>query len=124
MKPLVFAVVIVLGLTGCDNPQATVDSLRADIASYRAAPNDTTEQKIAAAFAKLDEQITAVEKSGNAQRAAALRKAADSLRGDFAAAKIARSVQDAKNAIQGFGEALKETAKDVGEAIRGQTNEN
>jgi hypothetical protein len=41
-----------------------------------------------------------------------------SLRGDYQAAKMSKAVQDAKTAIQGFGNALKDTAKSVEDALK------
>jgi hypothetical protein len=47
-----------------------------------------------------------------------------SLRGDYQTAKIARALQNARSAIQGFGEALKDTAKSVEDALKSsQTND-
>ena len=52
-----------------------------------------------------------------------LKKQLASLRGEYQAAKMAKALQDARSAIQGFGEALKDTAKSVEDAFKNsQTN--
>ena len=109
-------------LAGCDNPQRTVDSLRRQIMEFKAAPDDAKQAKIDADFAKLENQIAALQQRGDA-KADELKKQLASLRGDYQAAKMAKALQDAKSAIQGFGEALKDTAKSVEDAFKNsQTN--
>ena len=109
-------------LAGCDNPQKTVDSLRRELMEFKAAPDERKQAKIDASFAKLESQITALQKRGD-ERTDELKRQMASLRGDYQAAKMAKALQDAKSAIQGFGEALKDTAKSVEDAFKNsQTN--
>jgi predicted small secreted protein len=109
-------------LAGCDNPQKTVDSLRRELVEFKAAPDERKQAKIDASFAKLEGQITALQKRGD-ERTDELNRQMASLRGDYQAAKMAKALQDAKSAIQGFGEALKDTAKSVEDAFKNsQTN--
>ncbi len=109
-------------LAGCDNPQKTVDSLRRELMEFKAAPDERKQAKIDASFAKLESQITALQKRGDG-RTDELKRQMASLRGDYQAAKMAKALQDAKSAIQGFGEALKDTAKSVEDAFKNsQTN--
>ena len=109
-------------LAGCDNPQKTVDSLRRELMEFKAAPDERKQAKIDASFAKLESQITALQERGD-ERTDELKRQMASLRGDYQAAKMAKALQDAKSAIQGFGEALKDTAKSVEDAFKNsQTN--
>ena len=89
-------------LAGCDNPQKTVDSLRGELMEFKAAPDERKQAKIDASFAKLESQITALQKRGD-ERTDELKRQMASLRGDYQAAKMAKALQDAKSAIQGFG---------------------
>ena len=109
-------------LAGCDNPQKTVDSLRRELMEFKAAPDERKQAKIDASFAKLESQITALQENGD-ERTDELKRQMASLRGDYQAAKMAKALQDAKSAIQGFGEALKDTARSVEDAFKNsQTN--
>ena len=109
-------------LAGCDNPQKTVDSLRRELMEFKAAPDERKQAKIDASFAKLESQITALQKRGDG-RTDELKRQMASLRGDYQAAKMAKALEDAKSAIQGFGEALKDTARSVEDALKNsQTN--
>jgi predicted small secreted protein len=110
-------------LSGCDSPQRTIDSLRKELMEFKAAPDDAKEAKIEADFAKLENQIAVVQQKGD-PRADDLRAQLASLRGEYQTAKIARALQNARSAIQGFGEALKDTAKSVEDALKSsQTND-
>jgi predicted small secreted protein len=109
-------------LAGCDNPQKTVDSLRRELMEFKTAPDETKQAKIDADFAKLESQIAALQQRGD-MKADELKKQLASLRGDYQAAKMAKALQDARSAIEGFGEALKDTAKSVEDAFKNsQTN--
>ena len=110
-------------LSGCDSPQRTIDSLRKELMEFKAAPDDAKEARIEADFAKLENQIAVVQQKGD-PRADDLRAQLASLRGEYQTAKIARALQNARSAIQGFGEALKHTAKSVEDALKSsQTND-
>ena len=109
-------------LAGCDNPQKTVDSLRRELVEFKAAPDERKQAKIDASFAKLEGQITALQKRGD-ESTDELKRQMASLRGDYQAAKMAKALLDAKSAIHGFGEALKDTARSVEDAFKNsQTN--
>jgi hypothetical protein len=109
-------------LAGCDNPQKTVDSLRKELMEFKAAPDETKQAKIDADFAKLESQIAALQQRGDV-KADELKRQLASLRGDYQSAKMAKALQDARSAIEGFGEALKDTAKGVEDAFKNsQTN--
>jgi predicted small secreted protein len=113
-------IIILLGavlLIGCDSPERTVDSLRREIAEFRISPDEKTRVKIDQNFAKLDRQVAELQQRGD-PRAGELKNQLISLRGDYQAARMSKAVQDAKDAIQGFGEALKNTAKSFEEAFK------
>ena len=107
----------VLLLVGCDSPQRTLNSLRKEIAEFKTAPNEKTQAKIEEDFAKLDRQIAHLQQRGDPS-ADELRNQFVSLRSEYQAAKISKAVQDTRNAIQGFGQALKDTARSVEEAFK------
>ena len=104
-------------LVGCDSPQRTVVSLRNEIAEFKTAPNEKKRVKIDEDLAKLERQIAELQQRGDPS-ADELRNQLVSLRSEYQAAKISKAVQDTRNAIQGFGEALKETARSVEEAFK------
>jgi outer membrane murein-binding lipoprotein Lpp len=118
-----FAFSVVL-LAGCDNPQKTVDSIRRELREFKTAPDQAKQAKIEADFVKLENQIAALRQRGDA-KTDGLKRQLDSLRGDYQTAKMAKALQDARSAIQGFGEALKDTAKSVEDAFKNtETNKN
>ena len=102
---------------GCDSPQRTVTSLRKEIAEFKAAFDDKRGAKIDQDFAKLERQIAELQQRGD-PGADELRNQLVSLRSEYQAAKISKAVQDARDAIQGFGQALKDTARSVEEAFK------
>jgi hypothetical protein len=102
---------------GCDSPQRTVTSLWKEIAEFKAAPDDKRGEKIDQDFAKLERQIAELQQRGDPS-ADELRNQLVSLRSEYQAAKISKAVQDARDAIQGFGQALKDTARSVEEAFK------
>lgn len=104
-------------LAGCDSPQRTVDSLRKEIMEFKAAPDERRQAKIDENFAKLEGQIAVLQQRGD-PKADELKSQFVSLRADYQAARMSKAVQDAKKAIQGFGEALKDTAKSVEDAFK------
>jgi predicted small secreted protein len=122
-RPLAALLLGTVVLSGCDSPQRTIDSLRKELMEFKAAPDDAKEARIEADFAKLENQIAVVQQKGD-PRADDLRAQLASLRGEYQTAKIARALQNARSAIQGFGEALKDTAKSVEDALKSsQTND-
>jgi uncharacterized lipoprotein YajG len=122
VKKLVLLALAALVLAGCDNPQNTVTTLNKDIARFRATPDDQTQMAIEQSFAKLDRQIADLEKKGKTTEAGTLRSQEATLRADYAAAKIARTVRDAANAIHGIGNAFKEAGQSIGDVFRESTN--
>ena len=108
-------------LVGCDSPQRTVASLRKEITEFKAGPDEKTQAKIEEDFAKLERQISELEQRGD-PAAGELRNQLVSLRSEYQAAKISKAVQDARDAIQGFGQALKDTARSVEEAFKNADN--
>jgi predicted small secreted protein len=116
-RPFLVLVLAAVALAGCDSPQRTIDSLRNEIMEFKAAPDEKKQANIDEKFAKLEGQIAALQQRGD-PKAEELRSQLVSLRADYQAARMAKAVQDAKSAIQGFGEALKDTAKSVEDAFK------
>ena len=116
-RPFLVLVLAAVALAGCDSPQRTIDSLRKEIMEFKAAPDEKKQADIDEKFAKLEGQIAALQQRGE-PKAEELRSQLVSLRADYQAARMAKAVQDAKSAIQGFGEALKDTAKSVQDAFK------
>lgn len=108
---------LVLTLAGCDSPQRTIDTLRTEITDFKAAPDEKKQAQIEANFAKLEEQISKTE-SKDSIKADLLKRQYAGLQGEYQAAKLAKTLNDAKNAIQGIGEAFKEGAKSFGESLK------
>ncbi len=119
-KPLFLAcVALTFALASCDTPERTVDTLRREIAAYKAAPDDVKQIEIEKNFVHLDEQIDALRKKGDRDKADDLAETRTTLRGDYQSARMGRAIQDAKSAIQGFGEAFKSEVKNIGDAFKG-----
>jgi predicted small secreted protein len=116
-RPFLVLVLAAVALAGCDSPQRTIDSLRKEIMEFKAAPDEKKQANIDEKFAKLEGQIAVLQQRGD-PKAEELRSQLVSLRADYQAARMAKAVQDAKSAIQGFGEALKDTAKSVQDAFK------
>ena len=100
-----------LFLVGCDSAQRTVDTTRRQLSEFQAAPDNAKLAAVEQSLAKLDRQIADLEKSGDKVQADIFRRQAASIRGDFQAARLAKTLNDAKNAFQGFGEAIKDAGK-------------
>ncbi len=115
--PLAVLLLFALFVAGCDNPQRTIDTLRTQIAEFKVAPDEKKQAQIDANFVKLEQQITET-RAKSATKADLLAREYAGLQGEYQAAKLARTINDAKNAIQGFGEALKEGAKSFGESLK------
>lgn len=114
------ALVVATGmfLAGCDSPQRTVDTLRVEIADFKTAPDAKKQAEIEKSFDKLQQQVTAMDKKDD-PKTEHFRDQLVELKGDYQSAKMAKALQDAKNAIQGLGDAFKEGAKDIGAAFKG-----
>ncbi len=105
----VLASLLAVFVAGCDSPQKTAEALRKDIADFQAAPSEIKQIHIEQNFAKLETQIAKMNPDD--EKTAVMKEQADALRSDYQAAKMSKALLDAKNAIQGFGEALKDNAK-------------
>ena len=110
--------VIALVVTGCDNPQRTVDELKADIAAYRAKATDDGKNRIQAGFEKLDQQILKLNEKGETLKAELLQRQRDELAAQFTAAQFGRVVNDAAEALKGFGKAFERAGKEIQGAIQ------
>lgn len=121
---IVCTVLAVSFLSGCDSPQSTVDKLRKEIIEFQADPDPDKQVAIEKDFVKLEEQVNKAVAKGD-DKANTYKSQLASLRTDYQAAKMAKAMQDAKNAIQGFGEAAKDGVKNIGEFFKGgSTNTN
>ena len=122
MKRALLALACALVLAGCDSAQSTADKLRAEIAEFKNTPDDKKQALIEEHFTKLETQLAALQKRGDA-KADAISDQLTSLKEQYQTAKLAKALNDAKNAIQGFGQAVKDTAKDIQQTFQGnQTN--
>ncbi len=106
-----------LFLTGCNNPQNTADTLRKEIADFKATPDERKQLAIEQSFVKLENQIEELERRDN-PKADGLKEQLVALRADYQAAKVNKALHDAKNAIQGIGEAVQDSAKSIGDIFK------
>jgi predicted small secreted protein len=113
----VFFVAICAVLAGCESPESTVSTARRQLADFQAKPDNERQAAVERTLSKLDGQVAELEKKGDAVRADLFRRQALSLKSDFQAAKMARALTEAKNAIQGFGEAIKDAGKSFSETL-------
>lgn len=118
MKPRHLLLIAILALVGCDSPKRTVDTLRKEIAEYKADPGDARQEKIEAEFARLDAQIDELEAKGKTAEASAFRSSAENLRADYRAARMVRSMRQAQEAIRDIGDAFKEAGQTIGDVFR------
>lgn len=113
-----FALVLAaLFIAGCDSPQPTIDTLRKEISAFKTTPDDKKELSIEQNLAKLETQVEKLQKKGDAKADDYARQLV-SLRTDYQAAKMGKAVEDAKKALEGFGNALKDGVKSFGDAFR------
>jgi len=119
-RPTAALVVLCLafGLAGCDSPTRTVETTRRQITEFQAAPNEKTQAAVQESLAKLDAQVEALEKKGDTIQADLFRREASRLRSDFQATKISKAFRDAKNAIQGIGDAFQKAGKIIGDTLK------
>ena len=108
----------ILFLTGCDSPKKTLDGLQSEIAAYSIKPTPAAEQKIEEGFEKLDADIAKLNDSGKTAEAASLQRQVDALRSRYDTARLAGSLQKARNAIHGFGESVKNLGEQIGEVFK------
>lgn len=114
---------VALFLVGCDSPQGTVATARKQLTEYQTAPDNGKQEALEKTLTMLDEQIAGLEKKGDLVQADLFRRQAATLRTDFQAARMARALHDAKNAIQGFGDAIKEAGKSFTETLGNASKE-
>jgi len=105
-------------LAACDSPNRTVDAARKQLSAFQATPDAEKQAAVEQSLAKLDAQVDQLEKKGDTIQADLFRRQASSLRTAFQAAKMARAFNDAKNAIQGIGEAFKAAEKSFSETFK------
>jgi hypothetical protein len=118
MKNLLLLLIPLLLLVACDSPKKTIEALQRDIAAYSIEPTPVAEQKIKAGFEKLDSDIAKLNESGKTAEAAALQRQVDTLRSRYDTARLAGSLQKARNAIQGFGQSVKNLGEQIGEVFK------
>jgi len=124
MKRALLLLAVAVFFAGCDNPQKTADRLRQEIVEFKAAPDDKKQAQIELDLAKLEEQVITLERK-DSPKAPGLREQLISLRGDYQAARLVRTMDEAKRAIQGVGQAIKDGVQNIGNAFKssGPTNE-
>ena len=124
MNRWLFTAAIVLALAGCDSASQTVDTARKELAAFQAAPDAEKQAAVEKSLNKLDAQVEQIAQKGDRAQADLLRNQASNLRTDFQAAKMARTFNEVKTAIQGIGSALQEAGKSFSETIKnGDTNQ-
>jgi hypothetical protein len=107
-----------LFLSACDSPKKTLDGLENEIAAYSIEPTPAAEQKIQMGFEKLVADIAKLNDSGKTAEAADLQHQVDTLRSRYDTARLAGSLQKARNAIQGFGQSVKNLGEQIGEVFK------
>ncbi len=115
---LLLAGLLLVLFWGCNSPSRTVENARKQLAEFQAAPDAEKQAAVEKSLAKLDSQVEELEKKGDRARADVFRRQAFSLRTDFQAAKMARALNDARNAIQGIGDAFKDAGKSFSETFK------
>jgi len=117
MKKCLLLIPLLL-LAACDSPKKTLDGLQNEIAAYSIEPTPDAEKKIEAGFEKLDADIAKLNETGKAAEAADLQRQVDTLRSRYDTARLAGSLQKARNAIQGFGQSVKNLGEQIGEVFK------
>ncbi len=112
LRILPIVCIISLGLLGCERPEKMVDNLRKEIAEFRATPDDQKSASIENNLAKLDSEIAKLRTQGNAEKANFLQEQKDSLASDFGAAKVYRTLQDAKSTLKGAQDTIQKSEKE------------
>ncbi len=115
MKSLKFVPLVCmmsLGMLGCDRPEKTVDQLRKEITEFRAVPDDQKSVVIEKNLAKLDSQILKLRTQSKLDQASFLQEQRDSLASDFGAAKVYRTLNDAKSALKGIQDVIQKTGEE------------
>jgi len=121
--PAFLCALAALFLTGCDSAQRTLETTRRQLSEFQAAPDTAKQAAVEQSLAKLDRQVAAFEKTGDTVQADLFGRQAASLKSDFQAARLAKTLNDAKNALQGFGDAIKEAGKSFNDTLRNTSKE-
>ena len=121
--PAFLCALAALFLTGCDSAQRTVETTRRQLSEFQAAPDPAKQAAVEQSLAKLDRQVAAFEKTGDTVQADLFGRQAAGLKSDFQAARLAKTLNDAKNALQGFGDAIKEAGKSFNDTLRNTSKE-
>lgn len=112
LRILPLVCIISLGLLGCERPEKMVDNLRKEITEFRAAPDDQKSASIEKNLTQLDSEIAKLRTQGNTEKANFLQEQKDSLASDFGAAKVYRTLQDAKSTLKGSQDSIQKNDKD------------
>lgn len=105
-------------LAGCDNSARVLEETRRDLVAYQAAPNEIHAQKLEESLLRLDEAIVRLEQAGKSEQARQLKSERDTIRTEYAAAKLGGMVKDAKNLLKNFGEKMKQTAESFNQSVQ------
>lgn len=126
MRPLPFllASALLLSISACSKPEDAVEKVRENLQKFRASPNSSTQSAVEESFTQAEQAIARLQSRGESARAEALERDLQKLCSEFAAAKVARAVNEAMQAVDGFGQAIREAGKSFGDALKkSATNE-
>ena len=118
MKNILILLLPLLLLVACDSPQKTIEALQRDIAAYSIESTPSAEEKIQTGFEKLDTDISKLNAAGKTSEAEALQRQVGGLRSQYETARLAGSLQKARNALEGFGQSVKNLGQQIGETFK------
>lgn len=118
-----FAALAILQILGCSRPEDFVEQAQVHLREFRAEPNAERQAAVETSLTRLQEEVRRLESRGESTKAQMLQEKLETLRAEFAAAKIAGTVLEAQRAVQGFGEAVREAAKSFTEAFKTNSSE-
>jgi hypothetical protein len=107
-----------LFLAACDSPEKTLESLQREIGAYAVNPTPATEQKVEQGFQKLASEISNLRSKGKTSEADSLQRQANTLRSQYETARLAGSINKARQAIQGVGESFQRAGEQIGELFK------
>lgn len=116
-KSIFLSLALALVLVGCDSPQRTVDTLQKELTEYRADPTDARKTKIETDLIKLQSQVDEMKRKGN-PKASEFESKLTVLESDYQQTQMTKAFQDARNAIESFGKAIKDGAKGIQDAFK------
>ncbi len=123
--PAAVAILLALTLTGCDSPELSIASARKAVTEFQTSPGSATQAQAEMQLAKLEARIDDLAAKGaDPARVEALRREAATLRADFHAARMAKALLDAKSAIEGIGNAVKDATKSFTDTLKNATETN